>query len=256
MRSTYETGSANRPYSVRWLPMASATVVGVVYDGGMMWPLSRQGGAGPEEDRRRMLDRLRRDLKDPRVVRAMESVPREAFVPADSVRRAYEDGPLPIGEGQTISQPYVVGLMVDALEVRRSDRVLEVGAGSGYQAAVLSRLAREVVAVERIESLVDYARERLAAQGCSNVAVHMAEEALGWSEGAPYDAIIVAAAAPRLPMELVEQLVVGGRLVVPVGSRERQELMKVSRTGGGLTMGSLGPCHFVPLVGPGAWPSE
>ena len=186
----------------------------------------------------------------------MESVAREAFVPASSAHLAYEDGPLPIGEGQTISQPYIVGMMVSALELRRTDRVLEVGAGSGYQAAVLSRLAKEIVTIERIESLVGYATERLAAEGYSNVAVRLAGPELGWTKGSPYDAIIVAAAAPRLPMELVDQLVVGGRLVVPVGSKEDQEVMKVSRTEDGFSVHTLGPCRFVPLVGPGAWPAE
>ena len=186
----------------------------------------------------------------------MGSVAREAFVPASSAHLAYEDGPLPIGEGQTISQPYIVGMMVSALELRRTDRVLEVGAGSGYQAAVLSRLAKEVVTIERIESLVGYATERLAAEGYSNVAVRLAGPGLGWTKGSPYDAIIVAAAAPRLPMELVDQLVVGGRLVVPVGSKEDQEVMKVSRTEDGFSVRTLGPCRFVPLVGPGAWPAE
>ena len=209
-----------------------------------------------EDARRRLLDRLRRELGDPKVVEAMESVPREAFVLESSASLAYEDAPLPIGEGQTISQPYIVGMMVSALELRRTDRVLELGTGSGYQAAVLSLLAKEVVTIERIPSLADSAKQRLKAQGYSNVEVCPAGQELAWLPASPYDAIIVAAGAPRLARELIDQLVVGGRLVMPVGSKEAQELMKVSRTSDGFAVRTLGPCRFVPLIGTGAWPEE
>ena len=209
-----------------------------------------------EDAKRRLLDRLRRELGDLKVVEAMETVPREAFVPESSASLAYEDAPLPIGEGQTISQPYIVGMMVSALELRRTDRVLELGTGNGYQAAVLSLLAKEIVTIERIVSLADSARQRLEAQGYSNVEVVLAGEDLGWSSAAPYDAIVVAAGAPRLARELIDQLVVGGRLVIPVGSREAQELMKVTRTAEGFSISTLGPCRFVPLIGTGAWPEE
>jgi len=186
----------------------------------------------------------------------MERVPREAFVPAASAKVAYEDAPLPIGEGQTISQPYIVAMMVSALELRRTDRVLEVGTGSGYQAAVLSCLASEVVTVERMASLADSARERLNTLEYSNVEVRLAGPELGWTRESPYDAIVVAAGAPRLARELIDQLVVGGRLIIPVGSKEAQELMKVSRTADGFSVRTLGSCRFVPLIGAGAWPEN
>ena len=184
----------------------------------------------------------------------MERVSREAFVPESSTYLAYEDIPLPIGEGQTISQPYIVALMVGALELRRTDRVLEIGTGSGYQAAVLSELASEVISVERISSLADSARQRLASLGYSNVKVYQAETRLGWPAEAPYDAIVVAAGAPKLPGELIEQLAMGGRLLIPVGSKESQELMKTTRIADGFSVHTLAPCRFVPLVGEGAWP--
>ena len=188
------------------------------------------GRSGLEEERRRLLDLIRERLGDARVLRAMEQVERSDFVPASSEDLAYEDIALPIGEGQTISQPYIVALMVDALELRATDRVLEIGTGSGYQAAVLSRMAGEVVTVERLPSLARSAQLRLEALGMDNVSVHVSGPELGWPAQAPYDAIIVSAAAPKLPRRLVDQLVVRGRLVVPVGSRESQELMKVVRT--------------------------
>ena len=183
----------------------------------------------------------------------MERVPREAFVFESSVNLAYEDIPLSIGEGQTISQPYIVALMIGALELRRVDKVLEIGTGSGYQAAILAELAQRIVSVERIELLADSARKRLASLGYCNVEVHQAEDGLGWLAEAPYDAIIVAAGAPRLPGELIDQLRIGGRLVVPVGSREEQELMKISKTADGFSVRTLAPCRFVPLIGEGAW---
>jgi protein-L-isoaspartate(D-aspartate) O-methyltransferase len=209
-----------------------------------------------EDAKRRLLDRLRKEIGDTKVVAAMERVPREAFVPAASAELAYEDAPLPIGEGQTISQPYIVAMMVSALELRRTDRVLEVGTGSGYQAAVLSCLASEVVTVERMASLADSARERLRTMGFSNVEVRLTGPELGWAGASPYDAIVVAAGAPRLARELIDQLVVGGRLIIPVGSKESQELMKVSRTADGFSIRTLGSCRFVPLIGPGAWPED
>ena len=177
-----------------------------------------------DEARRLLFRRIRSEIRDSRVVEAMERVPREAFVPDESRHLAYEDHPLPIGEGQTISQPFIVALMLEALELRRSDRVLEVGTGSGYQAALLGELAREVVSVERIDSLAAHARECLASLGYTNVAVEVAGDRLGWPDGAPYDAIVVAAASPMLPRSLREQLGVGGRMIIPVGSSSMQEL--------------------------------
>ena len=212
------------------------------------------GSTGLEEERRRLLDHIRERLGDLRVLSAMEQVERSDFVPATSASLAYEDIALPIGEGQTISQPYIVALMVDALGLKATDRVLEVGTGSGYQAAVLARMAGEVVTVERLPSLARSAQLRLKSLGIDNVSVHVSGLELGWPDKAPYDAIIVSAAAPKLPRGLVDQLVVRGRLVVPVGSRDSQELMKVVRTRDGFSVKTMGGCRFVPLIGPGAWP--
>ena len=203
-----------------------------------------------------MIDRLKQEVPDARVIQAMERVPREEFVPEESRDLAYEDIPLPIGEGQTVSQPFIVALMVRALELRRSDKVLELGTGSGYQAALIAEIARHVITVERISSLADPARARLRSMGYTNVEVVDAASELGWPAKAPYDAIIVAAAAPKLPRELMDQLDSGGRLVIPVGSRDNQELMKVTRAGDTFSVSSMGACRFVPLIGEGAWPEE
>jgi protein-L-isoaspartate(D-aspartate) O-methyltransferase len=214
----------------------------------------RQGGEELEDAKHSLMDRLMREVPDERVIQAMKRVPREAFVPEVSRDKAYEDIPVPIGEGQTISQPYIVALMLQALELRRSDKVLEVGTGSGYQAAILAEIACEVIAVERIRTLADSARRRLTSLGYTNVKVVLAEKGLGWEREAPYDAIIVAAGAPKLPRELMDQMGNGGRLVIPVGSQENQELMKVSRSEESFSVERLVSCRFVPLVGEGAWP--
>ncbi|MBI4202020.1 MAG: protein-L-isoaspartate(D-aspartate) O-methyltransferase [Chloroflexi bacterium] len=209
-----------------------------------------------ESQRTRLIRYLRRYVNDPRVLEAMVRVPRERFVPQAHRHLAYEDIPLPIGEGQTISQPLMVATMLAALEVKPTDKVLEVGAGSGYQAALLSLLAREVVSTERIPALAESAVPRLADLGCANVQVRQAGEVLGCPEEAPYDAIIVAAGSPILPQVLIDQLVEGGRLLIPVGSRQEQQLMKVTKTREGFYVQLLGPCRFVALVGPGAWDGE
>ncbi|MCH7652479.1 MAG: protein-L-isoaspartate(D-aspartate) O-methyltransferase [Chloroflexi bacterium] len=209
-----------------------------------------------EERRARLLEGLRKEIKDDRVIDAMMRVPREAFVPAPSRHLAYEDAPVGIGRGQTISQPFIVAVMISALEVRRSDKVLEIGTGSGYQAAILAELAREVITVERIESFVLSAQQRLEHLDYRNIRVLQAGEGIGWSELAPYDGIIVAAGAPTLPKGLIQQLTIGGRLVVPVGSLESQQLMKVTRTSEGYTARTLGECRFVPLIGDHAWSEE
>ena len=195
-------------------------------------------------------------MGDPKVIQAMERIPREAFVPESSSHLVYEDIPLDIGEGQTISQPFIVAAMVSALELRRTDKVLEVGTGSGYQAAILAALASRVLTVERIESLAESAKRVLSSLGYCNIEVLLAGEELGWHREAPYDAIIVAAGASRLPRSLMEQLEVGGRLVIPVGSLESQELMKVTRTQKGYSVRTLGACRFVPLIGEGGWPKQ
>ena len=208
------------------------------------------------EARRRLLAALSREVSDQRVLDAMATVPREAFVMPEDAERAYENVPLPIGEGQTISQPLIVAMMIEALDLSPADRVLEVGTGSGYQAALLSRLAATLVTVERIAPFVEHAEEVLEAQGYHNVTVHLAGEALGWPQRGPYDAIIVAAAAPSIPDVLVQQLGLGGRQVMPVGSPFEQQLVRVRRANGGLEVKALGGCRFVPLIGKDAWEPE
>ncbi len=203
-----------------------------------------------------LLAELAPEVRDRRVLEAMSRVPRERFLAEDLRLLAYENRPLPIGYGQTISQPLIVALMVDALALTGSEKVLEVGTGSGYQAAVLGRLAARVVTVELIPPLAQRAAQTLAELGYTNVSVCIAGEELGWPAEAPYDAIIVAAGAPEVPQSLVGQLALGGRLVVPVGSRDLQELTRVVRTAEGPKTARLGPCRFVPLLGRGAWLGE
>ncbi len=209
-----------------------------------------------EEARRRLIQQLGQEVQDRRVLAAMERVPREEFLPEASRHLAYEDIPLPIGEGQTISQPYIVVLMTQALELSGVEKVLEVGTGSGYQAAILSLLASRVITVERHRSLAERAQERLSRLGYKNIEVFLAEEALGWKAEAPYDAIVVTAGAPKIPQELLNQLVVNGRLVIPVGTRYEQDLVKVTKLSDGLSLRSLGACRFVPLIGDTAWREE
>jgi len=196
-----------------------------------------------------------RGIRDAAVLRAMREVPREEFVAPALSRVAYDDNPLPIEAGQTISQPYIVAYMIEALELRGQERVLEVGTGSGYAAAVLSRCAAEVVTVERIELLADAARERLSALGYRNVQVQLADGTLGWRERAPYQAIVVTAGAPEVPDELLAQLAQGGRLVIPVGdSQTLQNLLRVRRlTGGEFRYEELCGVRFVPLIGEKGW---
>ncbi len=203
----------------------------------------------------RMLRRVAEVVSDERVLEAMRAVPREEFVPSQQRRNAYEDAALPIGAGQTISQPLIVGMMSEALELRGGERVLEIGTGSGYQAAVLAELAAEVVTVEVIDSLRQRAEEALARLGVSNVLCLRAGPSLGAPEHAPFDAAIVTAAAPDVPEALLEQLRECGRIVIPVGSREHQELTVVTKTATGARRRTLTPCRFVPLVGPGGFPA-
>ncbi len=206
--------------------------------------------------RARLMAQLSQEIHDRRVLRAMEAVPRHLFVPAEAQDLSYADIPLPIGEGQTISQPFMVAFMTQALALTGLERVLEVGTGSGYQTAILARLARWVVTVERMPALAERAQDLLQALGHQNVEVHGAEATLGWKAGAPYDAIIVTAAAPRVPQSLLDQLKDGGRLVIPVGSRWDQDLLLVIKKGEGVETQSLGGCRFVPLVGDEAWPED
>jgi protein-L-isoaspartate(D-aspartate) O-methyltransferase len=205
----------------------------------------------PEWLRYRMVDRqiAARDVDDERVLDAMRTVPRHVFVPSVSPQEAYADRPLPIGRGQTISQPYVVAWMTQQLEIAPGDRVLEVGTGSGYAAAVLGEVADEVWSVERHEDLAEQARRVLAALGYDNVTVMVGDGTTGYPAAAPYDAIVVAAAAPDVPDALVEQLADGGRVVLPVARGIGQELVRLRRRGDELDREALGGVRFVPLIG-------
>jgi protein-L-isoaspartate(D-aspartate) O-methyltransferase len=194
-----------------------------------------------------------RGIGDGRVLAAMGKVPREEFISADDAKNAYGDFPLPIGEGQTISQPYIVAAMIEALEVRPEDRVLEVGTGTGYQAAILGELAKEVWSIERHAELADRAREILQMLGYANVHVVTGDGSLGLAEHAPYDKILVAAAAPRVPETLVAQLADGGRLVIPVGTRQEQQVLVVRKMGEETVITQREGCRFVPLVGEQGW---
>lgn len=206
-----------------------------------------------EKRQRDLVRKLAERVSDRRVLSAMGAVARERFVPSALGHLAYDDSALPLAAGQTISQPTIVAMTLEAMEVGRFDRVLEVGTGSGYQAALLAELAREVVTVERVPSLARSAKALLAELGYANVRVESAGERLGWHEGAPYDAIAAAAAAPRVPQTLVEQLKTGGRLVVPVGGLDEQTLMKAVKTADGFSAAAIVRCRFVPLIGNGGW---
>ena len=196
-----------------------------------------------------------RGIRDARVLDAFARVPRELFVDERHVEQAYDDAPLSIGRGQTISQPYVVAMTAEALALGGNERVLEIGTGSGYAAAVLALLAREVHTVERIRELADSAIERLAQLGFANVHVHVGDGSRGWPDAALYDAIAVAAAAPRAPRSLLEQLAIGGRLVVPTGTADHQRLVRITRRDvAQYERDDLGEVRFVPLVGAEAWP--
>jgi protein-L-isoaspartate(D-aspartate) O-methyltransferase len=198
-----------------------------------------------------------RGIHDARLLEAMREVPREAFVPRDLAGFAYDDRPLPIGEGQTISQPYIVAAMIEAAQIQPGDRVLEVGAGSGYAAAVLSRMAGEVFAIERHEVLADAARARLAKAGYHHVTIIAADGSGGLPGRAPFDAILVAASAPEIPEALKRQLAIGGRLVIPVGGEDVQTLCRITRSGEEeWTSDDLCPVYFVPLIGTHGLPEE
>jgi protein-L-isoaspartate(D-aspartate) O-methyltransferase len=219
-------------------------------------PTPRAGAGGDErengraEERRRMVAEQieARGIRSRAVLEAMASVPRHLFVPEEARHLAYEDGPLPIGHQQTISQPYIVALMTEALGLAAGDRVLEVGTGSGYQAAVLAMLARDVYTIEIVEPLGREAAARLRALGYRNAHVRIGDGYQGWSEHAPYDAIIVTAAPEIVPEPLLAQLKLGGRLVIPVG-REAQELWLLRRTQGGIERRMLTAVRFVPMTG-------
>ena len=209
-----------------------------------------------EEQRARMVDQqLRaRGIADPRVLAAFRTVPRHRFVPPELQADAYADHPLAIGGGQTISQPYMVALMTSLLRLQGHERVLEIGTGSGYQAAILAELALEVYSVERLPELLSGVVERLTQLGYLNVHLSAGNGSLGWPEHAPYEGIIVTAAAPAIPEPLVEQLAEGARLVLPIGSPDRQMLVAAERHGRELRRREVTSCLFVPLVGRHGWP--
>ncbi len=190
-----------------------------------------------------------RGVRDPRVLAAMATIPRHCFVPPSLADAAYDDAPLPVGCGQTISQPYMVAVMTEALRLRRRDRVLEIGTGSGYQAAILAHLVARVFTVERLPALSAGARRRLAALGLANVEFCVGDGTLGWPDAAPFDAILVTAASPDIPAPLAAQLAPGGRIAVPVGDLALQQLVVGVAGPDGLTTREAGGCRFVPLVG-------
>jgi protein-L-isoaspartate(D-aspartate) O-methyltransferase len=198
----------------------------------------------------------RRGIRDQRVLGAMLEVPRHEFVPGAFVGAAYDDRPLPIGESETISQPYIVAAMTEAARVEPGAKVLEIGTGSGYQAAVLAQMGAKVYSVERNFQLAEAARTRLGRLGYQEVEVIWGDGSEGYPAAAPYDVIIVTAAAPRPPQMLLEQLAEGGRMVIPVGDLRRQDLQLISRHGDQLSLKVLDPCQFVPLIGSHGWPEE
>jgi protein-L-isoaspartate(D-aspartate) O-methyltransferase len=208
-----------------------------------------------EKERSRMLEEqiIARGVKDERVIAAMRKVPRHEFLP-DAIRgMAYQDSALPLGEGQTMSQPYMVAIMSELLDLKGTERVLEIGTGSGYQAAILAELCEKVYTVERIKPLADRARAVLDRLGYRTVAMKVYDGTYGWKEMAPFDAIVVTAGSPDIPAPLLEQLKVGGRLVIPVGERYGQQLTKMVKTAEGVVTEKSVPCVFVPLIGNHGW---
>lgn len=201
----------------------------------------------------RLIEQLSTEIKDKRVLAAMSRIPRELFVPSESRRLAYEDRPLPIGLEQTISQPFIIALMTEALELTGNEKVLELGTGSGYQAAILAELSRQVITVERLPALAEAAKHVLDSLDYTNIEIHLAEETLGWKSGAPYDAILVTAGAPNVPDTLLAQLATGGRMAIPVGSRYVQELCKIVKQKDKNRVYNLCGCRFVALIGKSAW---
>ncbi len=206
--------------------------------------------------RDRMVDQQirARGVVDPRVLQAVRKVPRHLFIPRHLWDQAYNDYPLPIGADQTISQPYIVALMTEILELKATDRVLELGTGSGYQAAILAELAAEVYSIDRMGDLAKRAKSVLDSLGYANVQIRVGDGTLGWPEAAPFDGIIVTAGAPKVPRPLTEQLALGGRLVIPVGDMFSQTLTCVRKTESGLKFEYHGGCRFVRLIGKYGWP--
>jgi len=213
------------------------------------------GGHLHNTQRSRMVDLLRsRGIRDSRVLAAMQEIPRHSFVPEALSSKAYGDHALPIGDMQTISQPYMVARMTELLEVDKNSTVLEIGAGSGYQTAVLSAVAGRVFSIERISELARRAQANIRQLGCYNATVKWFDGTIGWSDYAPYDGILVAAGSPDVPEPLVAQLTIGGRLVIPIGDEEQQTLVRVIKTEKGFVREDQGQCAFVKLIGRHGWP--
>jgi protein-L-isoaspartate(D-aspartate) O-methyltransferase len=208
-----------------------------------------------ETERLRMVEGqiAARGVKDERLLSAMREIPRHLFVPSAYREAAYHDSPLPIGKGQTISQPYIVAVMTELLLVQPEDTVLEIGSGSGYQAAILSRLAKSVITIERIPEVAEMARSNLSGIGITNVTVVTGDGTMGYPEKAPYHAILITAATPTIPPPLIDQLAEGGRLVAPVGSRDLQELVRLTKKAGQPVRELFGGVVFVPLLGVHGW---
>jgi len=209
-----------------------------------------------EKARAGLISQLSSHIQDRLVLDVMSHIPRERFVPPEIRDQAYQDNPLPIGKEQTISQPYIIALMTQELGLKGSEKVLEIGTGSGYQTAILAGLAKRVVTVERVPELAGRAEKLLTELGYKNIEFHLAGETLGWPQDAPYDAIMVTAGAPDIPDELLDQLAIGGRMIIPVGPRYAQELCKVTRRREGVNVQNLGGCRFVSLIGKNAWEKE
>jgi len=203
--------------------------------------------------RARLIKKIGSEIKDKRVLDVMSRIPRELFVPEGVRHQAYEDKPLPIGYEQTISQPYIIALMTEELDIQGTEKVLELGTGSGYQTAILAELAKEVISIERVPELAESARDILDNLGYRNIHIHIAGDSLGRKQDAPYDAIMVTAGAPKVPDDLVAQLVNGGRMIIPVGTKYMQELCKVTKRADKITLQNLGGCRFVSLIGKDAW---
>ena len=216
-------------------------------------PTTNQGDQAAARRRMVQLQLRERGIHDPHVLRIMEALPRHLFVDPAFEAKAYSDSALPIGSSQTISQPYMVGLMTQALELAGDEKVLEIGTGSGYQTAILGELSDRVFTIERIASVGLEARDRLTRMGYTNIVFRIADGSVGWREMAPFDRVLIAAGAPRIPHFLEEQLRIGGIAVMPIGVGENQMLVKAVRTEGGWTRRELCGCAFVPLIGKDAW---
>lgn len=210
------------------------------------------------DERFRMVERqiISRGIKNPRILAAMRQIPRHIFVPIPYDRSAYEDSPLPIGNGQTISQPYIVALMTGLLNPGPDDRILEIGAGSGYQTAILAVLAKHVITIERIQAVAALARSNLSHMGITNAELVVGDGTAGYPHDAPYNGILITAATPQIPKPLIDQLAEGGRLVAPVGEYDIQELIRVCRIGTRLVESRHGGVRFVPLIGRHGWEEE